>query len=103
MLKKYDSFFYLFSSICFFLAFICLYTFNIPIEVHNYWDFNLSENLNNVYLSGKLWSIQNGLYMLFTGLGMVGIVWLMELDIKVEWLYNGLKNHIKTFIYRKRI
>lgn len=97
MLKKYDSFFYLFSSICFFIAFICLYTFNVPIEVHNYYDFNLSENLNNVYMGGKNWSIQNGLYMLFTGLGMIGIIWLMELDIKMEYLYNGLKYHLRKY------
>jgi hypothetical protein len=99
-LKKYDSFFYLFSSICFFISFICLYTFNIPIEVHNYYDFSLSENLNNVYMNGKVWKIELGLYMLFIGLGMIGIIWITDLDIKMEFLYNLMKKSIKNHIHK---
>jgi hypothetical protein len=95
MFKKYDSFFLLFSIINFFISFLCIITFNIPVEVHNYYDFTLSENLNNVYMSGKRWTIENGLYMLFTGLGCIGIIWLTEMDLKIDFMYCGLRYRLK--------
>lgn len=101
-LKKFDSFFLLFSSINFFIAFICLLRFNIPVEYHYYYDFNLSENMNNIYMSGKRWSIENGLFMLFTGLGLIGIIWLTEIDLKMNWVYDMAKySLLRWYFYRK--
>jgi len=97
MLVKYDTFFIVFATINFFISFLCVITFNIPVEVHNYYDFTMAENLNNVYMSGKKWTIQNGLYMLFTGLGCIGIIWVTETDKKVDWLYCGLRYRLKRW------
>lgn len=94
-LKKYDSFFMLLSIIGFFLSFLCLIYINLPSETYNDYEHTLSENLNNYYLQGKIWKFENGLFMMFTGIGFIGIIWLMELDIKMEYLYNLAKNNLK--------
>lgn len=95
MIKKYDSFFMLLSIVGFFLSFLCLLFINLPSETYNDYEHTLSENLNNYYLQGKRWNFINGLFMLFTGIGFIGIIWLLELDYKMEYVYNTLKNRIK--------
>lgn len=95
MIKKYDSFFILLSIIGFFLSFLCLLFINLPSETYNEREHTLSENLNNYYLQGKRWNFINGLFMMFTGIGFIGIIWLLELDYKMEYVYNTLKNRIK--------
>jgi len=95
MLKKYDSFFMLLSIIGFFLSFLCLLLINLPSETYNEREHTLSENLNNYYLQGKRWKFENGLFMLFTGIGFIGLIWLLELDYKMEYVYNIAKNRLK--------
>lgn len=105
MLRKYDSFFYFLSTVMFFSSFLCIIFINIPSEIKQTENLNLSERLNNLYLYSnyRTWKFENGLFMLFTGIGMIGIIWLTDLDIKVEWLYVELKKHIKRFTYSKHI
>jgi len=95
MLKKYDSFFMLLSIMGFSLSFLCLLFINLPSETYNEREHTLSENLNNYYLQGKGWKFENGLFMLFTGIGAIGIIWLLELDYKIEYVYKKAKNRIK--------
>jgi len=94
-IKKFDSFFMFLSIIGFFLSFLCLIFINLPSETYNEREHTLSENLNNYYLQGKRWKFENGLFMMFTGIGFIGIIWLLELDYKMEYVYKCLKNRIK--------
>jgi hypothetical protein len=68
--------------------------------------YNLSERLNDYYLAGKIWKWEIAIHMIPEGLGIVGIIWLTDLDIKIEWLYLLCKwslkrwyNHTK-YLYR---
>jgi len=100
MIKKYDSFFMLLSIVGFFLSFLCLIFINLPSETYNDYEHTLSENLNNYYLQGKRWNFVNGLFMMFTGIGFIGIIWLLELDYKIEFLYKKAKKSIKKHIHK---
>lgn len=101
MLKKYDTFFLLFTIINFFISFLCLIIINLPSETWETEKHTLSENLNNYYMQGKKWKIENGLFMLFTGIGMIGIFWLSELDLKMEYVYKRIYKCIsEKFKYR---
>lgn len=95
MLKKYDSFFMFLSIVGFFLSFLCLLLINLPSETYNDYEHTLSENLNNYYLQGKRWNFINGLFMMFTGIGFIGIIWLLELDYKMEYIYKKFKKLLK--------
>lgn len=99
-IKKYDSFFMFLSIMGFFLSFLCLIFVNLPSETYNDYEHTLSENLNNYYLQGKRWNFINGLFMMFTGIGTIGIIWLLELDIKIEFMYNLLKKSVKKHIHK---
>ena len=94
-IKKFDSFFLLLSIIGFFLSSLCLIFINLPSETYNDYEHTLSENLNNYYLQGKRWKFENGLFMMFTGIGAIGIIWLLELDYKMEYVYKKAKCNIK--------
>jgi len=95
VIKKFDSFFMFISIICFFLSFLCLIFINLPSETYNDYEHTLSENLNNYYLQGKRWKFENGLFMLFTGIGFMGLIWLLELDYKMEYVYKKFKKRLK--------
>jgi len=94
-IKKHDSFFLFLSIVNFFISFLCLLFINLPSETYNDYEHTLSENLNNYYLQGKRWKFENGLFMMFTGIGAIGIIWLLELDYKMEYVYNMAKNRLK--------
>ena len=94
-IKKHDSFFLFLSIVNFFISFLCLLFINLPSETYNEREHTLSENLNNYYLQGKRWKFENGLFMLFTGIGFIGFIWLLELDYKMEYVYNIAKNRLK--------
>lgn len=94
-IKKYDSFFMLLFIIGFFLSFLCLIFINLPSETYNDYEHTLSENLNNYYLQGKRWNFINGLFMMFTGIGFIGIIWLLELDYKMEYIYKKFRKLLK--------
>lgn len=101
MLKKFDSFFLIFSIINLFISFLCLLFINLPTETYNEREHTLSENLNNYYMQGRKWKLENGLFMLFTGLGMIGIFWVTELDMKMEYIYMYIHKYIsEKFKYR---
>jgi hypothetical protein len=94
-IKKYDSFFMFLSIVGFFLSFLCLIFINLPTETYNDREHTLSENLNNYYLQGKRWNFINGLFMMFTGIGFIGIIWLLELDYKMEYVYKKFRKLLK--------
>jgi hypothetical protein len=101
-LKKYDTFFYLLVPVCFFSSFILYMVIDLPIEHIDMTKLSMSEIINIYYLNGRHWDLKLGIFMLPVGIGIVGIIWLMDLDICVEELYNMLKYRLRSWYIKKR-
>lgn len=102
MLKKYDGLIYILTSLCFFSSFILYIVINLPVEHIDMTKLSMSEMINIYYLNGRHWDFKLGIFMIPVGIGMVGIIWIINLDVCVEELYNMLKHRLKSWYIKKR-